>query len=52
MTPKPHKADSAQAKRFIKAAREAGVSEDEAEVRANMKRIATAKITKTDAPKT
>jgi len=33
--------DSAQAKRFIEAAREAGVSEDEAEIRENMKRIAT-----------
>ena len=35
--------DRAQAKRFIDAAREAGCSEDEAEIRENMKRIATAK---------
>jgi hypothetical protein len=36
-------ATSDQAKRFIEAAREAGCSEDEAEIRENMKRIAKAK---------
>jgi hypothetical protein len=36
-------ASSAQSKRFIEAAREAGCSEDEAEIRENMKRIAKAK---------
>jgi hypothetical protein len=35
--------DTAQSKRFIEAAREAGCSEDEAEIRENMKRIAGAK---------
>jgi hypothetical protein len=35
-----------QAKRFIKAAREAGCSEDEAEIRETMKRIAVAKPAK------
>jgi hypothetical protein len=34
---------TAQAKRFIEAAREAGCSEDEAEIREAMKRIAQAK---------
>ncbi len=34
---------SQQAKRFIDAAREAGCSEDEAEIRENMKRIAKAR---------
>ena len=38
--------DSAQAKRFIEAAREAGCSEDEAEIRENMKRIASVKTVK------
>jgi hypothetical protein len=32
-----------QAKRFVEAAREAGCSEDEAEIRENMTRIAKAK---------
>ena len=36
---------SQQAKRFIDAAREAGCSEDEAEIRENMKRIAKARPT-------
>jgi|GEM_PF-6842709 len=35
--------DRLQANRFIKAAREAGCSEDEAEIRENMRRIASAK---------
>ena len=40
-TQKPRsRTDSAQAKRFIEAAREAGCSEDEAEIRENMKRFA------------
>jgi len=42
--PEPRgRTDSAQAKRFIEAAREADCSEDEAEIRENMKRIASAK---------
>jgi hypothetical protein len=39
---KPTK-QTAQAKRFIDAAREAGCSEDEAEIRETMKRIVTSK---------
>jgi hypothetical protein len=35
--------DHAQAKRFIDAAREAGCSEDEAEIRENVRRLATPK---------
>lgn len=34
----------AQSERFIEAAREAGCSEDEAEIRESMKRLATAKV--------
>jgi hypothetical protein len=41
--PKPKKAESEQAKRFIEAAREAGCSEDEAEIRETMKRLAPVK---------
>lgn len=44
MSPKTPKL-SAQSKRFIEAAREAGCSEDEAEIRENMKRIAPVKET-------
>lgn len=43
--------DRAQADRFIKAARAAGCSEDEAEIRENMKRIAAVKVAKPDAAK-
>ena len=39
---RPRRPDD-QRSRFIDAAREAGCSEDEAEIRENMKRIATAK---------
>jgi len=35
--------DQAQAKRFIDAAREAGCGEDEAEIRENVRRLATPK---------
>jgi DNA-binding IclR family transcriptional regulator len=42
-TPNKPRRDVAQAKRFIAAAREAGCSEDEAEIRENMRRIASAK---------
>ena len=38
--------ERAQARRFIDAAREAGCSEDEAEIRESMKRVASVKITK------
>ncbi len=52
MSQKPHsRTDSAQAKRFIKAAREAGCSEDEAEIRENIRHIASAKVKKSEAPK-
>jgi len=52
MSQKPRsRTDSAQAKRFIKAAREAGCSEDEAEIRENMKRIAPVKIAKPTPPR-
>ncbi len=39
-------AEGAQAKRFIDAAREAGCSEDEAEIREAIGRIASAKVEK------
>ena len=42
-TPKTRNPRNAQGARFIEAAREAGCSEDEAEIRENMKRIASAK---------
>ncbi len=42
-TPAKKARDPAQAQRFIEAAREAECSEDEAEIRENMKRIAEAK---------
>lgn len=42
----PRKTESSQADRFKKAAREAGCSEEEAEIRENLKRIAKAKPTK------
>ena len=41
---------SAQSKRFIKAAREAGASEDERELDENLRRIATAKPETEDKP--
>jgi hypothetical protein len=44
--PRPHRT-SDQRSRFIEAAREAGCSEDEAEIRENMKRIAKAKPAQT-----
>ncbi len=49
-TPRIRK-DTAQVNRFIKAAREAECSEDEADFDANLKRIVTAKVEKTDTPK-
>ena len=45
-TPRARK-DTAQAQRFIAAAREADCSEDEAEIRENMKRLAVARVGKT-----
>ncbi len=48
-TPAKKPNDRAQANRFIKAAREAGCSEDEAEIRENMRRIASAKNEKPEA---
>ena len=40
-----------QSERFIEAAREAGCSEDEAEIRENMRRIALSKVVKPEARK-
>ena len=45
------KAKSEQAKRFIEAAREAGCSEDEAEIRETVKRLAPVKPEKRKAEK-
>jgi len=52
MTAAPRKRkDTAQANRFIKAAREAGCSEDETEVRESLRRVVSAKIDKPTPPK-
>lgn len=48
---KPTKNESAQRDRFIDAAREAGCSEDEAEIRETMKRLAPVKSAKPKAEK-
>ena len=49
--PKTRKSEKDQRQRFIEAAREAGCSEDEAEIRETMKRLAPVKPAKPKAEK-